>query len=260
MSYPEQPPIPGYEPVRLLGINCGAVYLARHASTGALVALKVWPLKFVGHARDYSEAQAALDHPNIIRVLGMGEFEGEFFCAFEYVERTMADKLREGPLPGVDVARLIRAIVSALQYALDQGMTAESLAPHSVFLTDDDVPKLWWFCPSEAFGKPPNPLSPALMVPEWALGTDTGSEASHVYRVGALMYEMLTARPPFTGANALAMMVRVLQEMPEPPRRVNPSVGRALDAVCMKCLAKEPKARYASLQELLDHLEPYESS
>jgi len=261
MTFPEQPPIPGYEPIRPLGINLGAVYLARHATSGSLVALKVWPLRFEGHARDILEAQAALDHPNIIRVLGMGKFEGSFFCAIEYVERTLADKLRDGPLSGAEAARLIRAIVSALQYALDQGMTASSLSPKSVLLTDDDVPKLSDFCASEAFGEPPNLPSPtAFMAPEWLSGTDTGSEASHVYRVSALMYEMLTARPPFTGTNARATAMQVLHEMPEPPRKVNPRVGPDLEAVCMKSLAKEPKARYGSLQELLDHLSPFESS
>ena len=78
--------------------------------------------------------------------------------------------------------------------------------------------------------------------------------------MGVLMYELLTARPPFTADGAVETVKRVLYEMPEPPRKVNPRVGRDLDAVCMKCLAKQPKTRYASLQDLLDHLEPFESS
>ncbi len=119
----EQPPIPGYEPIRVLGINLGTVYLARHSSSGALVALKVWRLEFAEHARDLDAPLARLHHPNIIRVFGMGEFERYYFCALEYVERTLADRLREGPVPDVDVAQLAQAVGSALQYARDQGMS-----------------------------------------------------------------------------------------------------------------------------------------
>jgi serine/threonine protein kinase len=246
VSFPEQPSIPGYEAIRPLGINFGAVYLARHSSSGALVALKVWPRKFAEHARDVYAPSTRLHHSNIIRAVGMGEFEGSFFCALEYVEHTLADRLGGGLLPDVEVARLAGAVVSALQYARAQGMIPRSLSPKSILLTDDNVPKLLDFCAIDTFGKPPNLPPPALMAPEWISGADTASEASQVYCMGALMYEMLTARPPFTADSALATMRLVLHEMPKPPRKVNPRVGRELDAVCMKCLAKQPKARYVS--------------
>ncbi|MFQ5651032.1 MAG: hypothetical protein ACE5IY_13920 [bacterium] len=178
MSFPEQPPIPGYEPVRPVGINLGAVYLARHLSSGELVALKVWRLELAGHVRDLYAPSARLHHPNIIRVLGIGEFDGNFFCALEYVEGTLADRLRIEPLPEVEVARIARAVGSALQHARDQGMTPCSLSPTSILLTDEKLPKLSSFCTSESFGKPPNLPPPALMAPEWVSGADTGSEAS----------------------------------------------------------------------------------
>jgi len=260
VSIPEQPPIPGYEAIRLLGINRGAVYLARHSGSGALVVLKVWHTEFAGHARDLVAPSARLNHPNIIRVLEMGEFEGRFFCALEYVGRCLADWLQEGPLPDVEVARVARAVGSALQYARDQGMVPLSLAPTSIFLTDEDVPKLSDFCASETFGRPPNLPPPALMPPECVLGADDTSEAVLVYRVGALMYELLTATRPFAADSAAATLMRVLYEMPEPAWQVNPKVGRHLDALCRKCLAKEPKERYASLRDLTDHLEPFASS
>ena len=127
VNFPEQPPIPGYEAIRPLGMNLGVVYLARHLSSGALVALKVWHIKFAGHARDLLAPLARLRHPNIIRVLEMGEFEGHFFSALEYVEQSLADRLREGPLPDLEVSRIARAIVSALQHAGDRGMVASGL-------------------------------------------------------------------------------------------------------------------------------------
>ena len=257
---PEQPPIPGYEAIRPLGVNLGVVYLARHSSSGVLVALKVWHLKFAEHARDLLAPLARLHHPNIIRVVEMGEFEEHFFCALEYVEQSLADRLAEGPLADLEVARIARAVGSALQYAHDHEMVPQSLSRKSIFMTDENVPKLTGFCARETFGKPPVLPPFAEIAPECVLGDDHVSETGQVYRMGALMYDLLTARPPFpfTAENAFATLRRVVDEMPVPPRKVNPKVGRDLDAVCMKCLAKQPKMRYRSLQDLLDHLEAFE--
>lgn len=258
-AFPEQPPIPGYEPVRLLGVNLGAVYLARHSSTGALVALKVVRREFAAHLRDLHTPLARLDHPNIIRVFGVGEFGDNFFCALEYVERTLADRLLEGPMSDVEVARLAQAVALALQYARDQGMIILHLTPKAVLLTDENVPKLLDFHPSDTLGKWPAMVpSPAFMAPEEPSGITTTTD---VYRVGALMYIMLTGKPPFAVDGGMeATWRQVVDQTPEPPRQVNPRVGRDLEVVCMKCLAKRPEARYASLQELADYLKPFAQS
>jgi serine/threonine protein kinase len=116
----EQPPIPGYEPIRLLGINLGAVYLARHASSGLLVALKVWSLDHAENIRELHEPLARVNHPNITRLLEVGEFEGNYFCAMEYFEATLEERLRDGPLPEGKVTRLTHAIGLAVDYALSQ--------------------------------------------------------------------------------------------------------------------------------------------
>src|SRR5262249_44641876 len=112
----------------------------------------------------------------------------------------------------------------------------------------------------EDIGQPTNLASPALRPPEWVSGTGVSSQATLAYRVGALMYEMLTGSPPFAGGNAVETIARVLHEMPEAPRNVNPKVERDLEAVCMKCLAKDPRARYVSLKDLLDRLKTLPSS
>lgn len=252
--FPEQPPIPGYEPIRPLGINLGVVYLARHSSSGMLVVLKVWRLEFAGHARDLHAPSARLHHPNIIRVLEMAEFEGSYFCALEYVERTLADKMRERPLPDGEVVRLAHAIGSALQYALDRGLIPLDLSPRSILLADGNVPKLSAFCASETPDKFRNMPAIARLPPEWVSANDTGGEASQVYRMGVLMYELLTATSPCAADGIVATAMRVLHEMPVPPRKVNPGVGRRLAAICMKCLAKQPAARYHSLRDLLHEL------
>jgi len=122
VRFPDQPPIPGYEPIRPLGKNGGVLYVARHSASGVLVALKVWPLELENHARDVHGPLAYLHHPNIIRLFEMGQFEGKFFCALEYVEQTLADTLREGPLPGYEIARIACRLGSALEHAREHGM------------------------------------------------------------------------------------------------------------------------------------------
>jgi serine/threonine protein kinase len=257
LSVPEQPPIPGYEPVRPLGLNSGVVYLARHSSSGALVVLKVWSKENASSARRQMTPLARLSHPNIIRVYGMGEFEASFFCAFEYIGRTLADRLRlEGPLPGVEAARLARSIGLALQYAREQGSIAEGLTANEIGLTDENVPKLFGFVSSETIQEHLTLFAPAWMPPEWVTsGVASADDSSQTYRLGALMYEMLTAMPPFTGDSMLSILKRVVDETPTPPSRLNARVCGRLDAACMQCLAKRPKARFASLGHLLDELE-----
>jgi serine/threonine protein kinase len=199
-------------------------------------------------------ALARLQHPNILRVLEVGEFEGSFFAALEYVQDTLGDHLVEGPFSGVQVARLTLAVGSALQHARDQGMLPRTLTVESIFLTDENEPKLGDFCllETETY-EMVTPLRSAP--PEWLTsGAARAAEPSQVYRIGALMYEMLTATPPFARDDALLTVKRVLHDVPEPPRKISRKVPRDLDKVCMKCMAKLPADRYATLQDLLDRL------
>ena len=260
MPLPEQLPIPGYEPVRLLGINLGTLYLARHSSSGTLVALSVFRREFAAHFRDLHAPLTRLDHRNIIRVFGIGDFEGYSYCALEYVEKTLADRLLRGPLPDVDVARLTQAIASALRYARDQGMILRTLTPKGILLNEENVPKLMDFHANDAPGKSRAIARPsAFMAPEELQGTTT--PATDVYRVGAVMYAMLTGEPPFAEQDGMEATCRkVVEGKPKSPRQLNPRVHGDLEAICMKCLEKEPEARYRSLQELADKLKPFVES
>lgn len=223
-----------------------------------LVALKVCRRALVPHFLDSYAPGAQLDHPNIIRRLGFGEFEHHVYFALEFVEgKTLADRLLEGALPEVHVARIAHGVSSALQYAWDRGLIAVNLTPEAVLLDQEFVPRLTDFHPMRTFtpshiNPPPSPF----LAPE-QLHLQVMSPATDVYRVGALMYAMLTGAPPFP-ADANGDFVRqVLTTDPRSPRQVNPTVGRALDAVCMACLAKLVDARPASLRELSNRLEPF---
>jgi serine/threonine-protein kinase len=95
-----------------------------------------------------------------------------------------------------------------------------------------------------------------MMTPEWVTGVKTVSGASLVFCLGALMYEMLTGTAPFRADSAVATIERVLSDEPESPSNANPGVGRDVDAICMKCLAKEPESRYAAVSDLVGRLSP----
>src|SRR5262249_27828682 len=141
MSMAKMPSIPGFECVRLLGINLGTVFLARESSTGTLVALKVYRPELAQHFQEAHGALARLDHPNIARILASGDAEGCSFHALEYSEETLADRLQHGPLAHAEVVRISLAIASALEHARRRGMTS-ALTPGTILLGKTDVPKL----------------------------------------------------------------------------------------------------------------------
>jgi serine/threonine protein kinase len=259
---PQSPSIPGYEPVRVLGTNHAIVYLARRCASGELVALKVYhrdtPIT-VGWSRD--TLLKGLNHPNVLRVFEVGEAEGRRYSVFEYVEEDLAVRLREGPLRPSEAARIAQATALALRCARDRGMVQVDLKPSSVALGTDGVPKLLDFTSVEAIqeadGDERWPLGRPAITPAWSapeeLAGHVSSEAVDVYRVGAILYSMLTAQAPFSGS-ASETVAAVFERLPAPPRQLNPATWSDLDAVCLRCLEKEPRHRYRSLEALAEDL------
>jgi serine/threonine-protein kinase len=262
---PEHPPIPGYEPVRLLGRNGAIVYLARRSDTGELVALKVYDRRGpLADVRRQEATLARLNHPNILRVITIGKCEGRPYTALEYVARDVAKWLRDGPLPAVQACLIARMLVAALHHGRDQGMTHLSLRPSAVALTDENVLKLLDFEPiasvqeweltqrvTRLIGHPP-----VFAAPEELTGHDRTSPGIDMYRIGAVLYAMLTGQPPFSG-DLVAIWKAVRERPPVRPRQLNPAVSKEAEAICLKCLDKRPERRYASLRHLaesLDHI------
>jgi len=254
----ELPAIPGYEPVRALGINGAIIYLARRSCSGELVVLKVYDRTSEERLRHRDSLLARLDHPNILRVFEIGDFQGRSYCALEYVDGNLADRLRQGPLSRSQATRLVPAITLALQYAWHQGMIPVNLAPNSILLDAQGVPRLSTFEAIDSVGPRLDVGFSEFMAPEEVTGTPTRvtlTPATLVYRVGAVMYALLTGRPPFASDDRMVETVRqVLREAPVPPRQLNAKVDRDLETICMKCLEKRPEDRYASLQELADRV------
>jgi WD40 repeat protein len=267
--------VPGHELLGELGRGgMGVVYKARHVGLGRLVAVKMILAggqageqdrqRFLGEAR----AAAGLRHPNIVAVHEVGEYEAGGgaclpFFSLELVEGgTLAQRLRGEPQPPRAAAELVEVLAQAVQHAHDNGVVHRDLKPANVLLTADGSPKVGDFGLAKrldgADGRTPTGAvlgTPSYMAPEQAGGvTRAVGPAADVYALGAILYEMLTGRPPFKSEQPIDTVLQVLRDDPVPPRRLVPSVPRDLETICLKCLRKEPARRYAGATALADDL------
>jgi serine/threonine protein kinase len=264
---PEHPPVPGYELLQLLGRNGHLIYLARQSSSGRLVHLRVvhsfgdFGQMVADGLRQHAALLATLDHPNILRPVEVGEARDYgFFIALEYTGGgSLADKIRLGPVSPAEATSLTRAIASAMQYARKQGVVAIDLTPGSVLLTEDGQPKLAYLRPlgvDRARG-----LTPGYAAPEDISDFGGGTEqppATDVYRIGAVLYAMLSGRPPIgRGGDVAGAFRQVLEQSPAPLQQQNAAVPADLEAVCMKCLEKSPAMRYPEPGDLVGVLDEF---
>jgi hypothetical protein len=262
--------IPGYEILSTLGRGgMGVVYQARQVQLGRTVALKM--ILSGAHAgaddltrfRTEAEAIARLQHPNIVQIFEVGEQGGLPFFSLEYCEGgSLSDKLRAGPLLPQDAARLVEQLARAMDVAHEAGIVHRDLKPANVLLTADGTPKVTDFGLAKRLGSDARNTqtgavlgTPSYMAPEQAEGkTKTIGPAADVYALGAILYECLTGRPPFLAPTAIDTILQVVSEPPLAPRVLQPKVPRDLETVCLKCLEKEARKRYASAEELADDL------
>lgn len=268
------PRIDGYDIEAILGHGgMGVVYRARHRTLERPVALKM--LLAGSHAepselerfRREAVAVAQLRHPNIVAVYDVGEFEGQPFFTMELLDGgSLASKLGGAPLPAREAANLVATLAYAVSAAHGSGIVHRDLKPSNVLLTADGTPKITDFGLARRIDGESDLTrtgarlgTPSYMAPEQALGTrDAIGPAVDVYALGAVLYEVLTGRPPFRAESAAATERQVIAEDPAPPSRQNASVPRDLETICLKCLRKQPKNRYATAAELGDDLRRFE--
>ncbi|MCI0461421.1 MAG: protein kinase, partial [Gemmataceae bacterium] len=266
--------VPGYEIVSLLGRGgMGVVYKARQVALNRLVALKM--ILAGAHAgeedrvRFQTEAESAarLQHPNIVQVYEVGERNGMPFFSLEYVEGgTLQQKLAGTPMPVQQAAHLVEQIARAMHYAHQKGIVHRDLKPANVLLTVDGTPKITDFglakrleADSQHTGTGAILGTPNYMAPEQAMGrTRAVGPPADVYALGAILYDLLTGRPPFRGETVLDTLQQVQSTEPVPPSRLQPKLPRDLETICLKCLQKEPERRYASAEALADDLRRYQ--
>jgi tetratricopeptide (TPR) repeat protein len=246
----------------------GVVYQARQVKADRVVALKM--VLSGAHAgsdqlsRFRLEAQAAarLQHPHIAQVYEVGEHRGQPFFSLEYVDGgNLAQKVAGVPQPGPWAAALVETLARAMHHAHAAGIVHRDLKPQNVLLTRDGHPKVTDFgiarkLDEDGLTRTGSVLgTPSFMAPEQASGRpgDTGP-ACDVWALGAVLYYLLTGRPPFQAPTALETVHLVRTREPLPPRRLQPGCPRDLETISLKCLEKAPRKRYGSALALADEL------
>jgi len=262
-----------YEVIEELGRGgMGVVYKARHTRLGRPVALKMilsgshasaqQQARFLAEAR----AVARFQHPHIVQIHEIGEHDGRPYFSLELVEGgSLAERLKQSPLPDTEAARLMEVLARAVHHAHGRGVVHRDLKPANVLLTPDGTPKVADFGLARFLGADGGQTAdggvvgtPSYMAPEQAAGR--GGEVgplTDVYALGAILYQCLTGRPPFQGATLMETLSLVQQEPPDRPRLYNPRVSASLQAICLMCLAKDPHDRYPSAEALADDLGAY---
>jgi hypothetical protein len=259
--------LPGYEVLSQLGRGgMGVVFKARDIRLNRLVAVKLIRAAVDGEEansalarfRTEAEALARLRHENIVRIYSFGEHRGHPYLVLEYVEGgNLAALLGGKPLPPQRAAALTLKLARAVEHSHQYLIIHRDLKPANVLLTTEGEPKITDFglardlegtrlTQSGAVLGTPN-----YMAPEQAAGeVRRVGPATDVYALGAMLYEMLTGRPPFQGQNMLEVLARVQTQQPPRPGSLNPEVPPPLETICLTCLRKAPGERYASASAL----------
>ena len=264
------PRISGYEVLREVGRGgMGVVYLARQVRLNRPCALKTIlagdhaspevALRFLAEA----ETVARLRHPNIVQIHAIGDHDGRPYIELEYIEGgSLAGRLDGTPWAPERAARLIETIARAVHEAHALGVVHRDLKPANVLLDHDDIPKLTDFGLAKSLNHDSGLTrtetilgSPSYMAPEQADGRSKHvGTAADIYALGAILYELLTGRPPFRAATVLETLDQVKMVEAVPPSRLQPNLPRDLETITLKCLEKEPQRRFGSALDLADDL------
>jgi Protein kinase domain/3-keto-disaccharide hydrolase/Caspase domain len=245
----------------------GAVYLAHDEQLDRQVALKVpsFPAndadameRFLREAR----AAATLSHPNLCPVYDVGQIDGTHYMTMSYVEgQSLADRARAGLTPQ-ETTTLVRKVALALHEAHARGVIHRDLKPANIMVTPRGEPVVMDFGLARRANRDVRLTqsgtvlgTPAYMSPEQVEGdVEAMGPASDVYSVGVILYELLTGRVPYQGSLG-QVMSQILAAKPAPPTTLKPGVDAKLEAICLRAMARNPKDRFASMQELADALE-----
>jgi eukaryotic-like serine/threonine-protein kinase len=260
----------GYEIIGELGRGgMGVVYLARKVALNRPCALKMILAGTHGgksaaaRFRVEAEAVARIRHPGIVQIYHVGEADGLPFLELEYLPGGSLEKMLDGtPRPSAEAARLVETLARAIAEAHRRGIVHRDLKPANILMDAGGQPKVADFGLAKIVdsddGLTKTNLvigSPSYMAPEQAEGNARSVGMTvDVYALGAILYELLTGRPPFRAATALETLEQVKAVEPVPPSRFQPGLPRNLETICLKCLEKSPSRRYATSEALAEDL------
>lgn len=263
--------LPGYEIIRRIARGgMGVVYEARQHQPNRTVALKmILAGQFASDEeirRFHQEAESAagLDHPGIVPIYEVGEHRGQHFYSMGLVAgRTLKQVLADEVLSSRDAASLLHQLALAVSYAHQRGVIHRDLKPANVLVDRENRPRITDFGlakrtdrDSQLTGTGDVMGTPGFMPPEQARG-ESVTEAADIYSLGAVLYNMLTGRPPFQAASAVETIRLVTDAEAVPPRQLNELIDRDLETICLKCLEKDASRRYATAAELAADLHRY---
>ena len=251
----------------------GVVYRARQQSLSREVAVKLIlqgaQASELDKARFQAEVAAAarLEHPNIVPIYEVGENAGWQFFGMKLIEgETLASRIAQGPVPEHQAVEWVLAVARAIEYAHGRGVVHRDLKPANILVDRAGVPHVTDFGLAKYTSASSSSLTqsgsilgtPSYMAPEQAAGNrGKVGPLSDVYSLGAILYSLITGRPPFQGASPVDTVLLVLEQDPLPPRLLNRRISRDLEMIVLKCLQKPSELRYASAGALADDLQAY---
>ncbi len=241
----------------------GIVYCARQISLNRLVAVKILRAPQLGRDvlrfRREAEVAASLNHPNIVAIYDVGEHDGLPYYSMELVEgRSLADLTRDQPLGARRAAELTKAIAEAAQFSHERHLVHRDLKPSNVIVDAAGLPHVTDFGLARRFdGDADLTLTgqvlgtPNYLPPEYAAAQGgSGTVFGDIYSLGAILYQLLTGRPPFIAETVPQTLRLVVETEPVAPHFLNPGIPRDLETICLKCLEKDPQRRYDSAHAL----------